>query len=195
MNVGELIQKRRKELGLSQREVAKAVGVAAPTVCRWETGEINNMSRAKIAALAAVLKMSPLTLLEMDRPKNNVIPILGRIACGAPILAEENIEEYISLPTGIRADYALSCRGESMVGAGIQDGDTVYIQQTTDVQNGQIVAVRIKDEATLKRFRRTEAGDILMPENPKYEPIILTEQCGEDVQILGRAVAYLHRLP
>lgn len=194
MNIGEVIRNRRKSIGLTQLDVAKAVGVTAATVSRWETGDINNMSRAKIAALASVLQTSPLVLLEMDRQRTGSVPLLGRIACGDPILAEQNVEEYISLPSGVRADYALTCRGESMTGAGIQNGDTVFIRSQPIVDNGQIAAVRVGENATLKRFKRTDNGIILMPENPECDPIIYDPDGCQDVEILGLAVAYLHKL-
>lgn len=194
MHIGEVIRNRRKVLGLTQHDVGKAVGVAAATVSRWETGDINNMSRAKIAALAAVLQMSPLALLEMDKKKADTVPLLGRIACGEPILAEQNIEEYISLPSGVKADYALTCRGESMIGAGIHDGDTVFIRADAEVRNGQIAAVLIGEEATLKHVLRTASGVTLGADNPAVDSIELVGPEAEGARIMGLAVAYLHKL-
>lgn len=194
-----LIKRRRLELNLTQGDIAKFVGVSEATVSRWESGITPNMARDKIAKLATVLQISPLdivgrSLFHQDAGKPGVVPLLGHIACGDPILADENIEEYISLPSGVRADYALRCVGDSMIGAGIQDGDTVFIRADASVENGQIAAVRNGDEATLKRVRRTADGVILMPENPEYDPIIYTEGSAADVEIMGLAVAYLHKL-
>ena len=196
-SIGDFIRDRRKELGLSQAEVAAAVGVSVPTVSRWERGDIANMARDKIAKLAKVLRISPLQIVgfaPMKEPGKKVVPLLGRIACGEPILAEQNVEEYISLPSGVRADYALTCRGQSMTGAGIQDGDVVFIREQPIVDNGQIAAVREGDKATLKRFKRTDNGIILMPENPDCDPIIYNEDGCQDVEIMGLAVAFLHKL-
>ena len=119
------------------------------------------------------------------------IPLLGRIRAGAPILAVENLEEYIDFPIGNRNYsyndlFALRVTGESMIGAGILDGDIVVVKKESVAENGTIAVVRIEDEATLKTFYR-EAGHIrLQPENPDMEPIIVS-----DCIILGRVVATL----
>lgn len=114
LNVGDLLRNRRIELELSQENVGNAVGVSAATVSRWEGGQIANMTRGRIAALAKVLKLSPMDIIDFEpgyANQDGMIPLLGRIACGSPIVAEENVEEYISLPSGVKADYALTRRG------------------------------------------------------------------------------------
>lgn len=122
-------------------------------------------------------------------------PLLGRIACGEPILAEENIEDYVDLPKHINADFALECRGDSMIGAGIQDGDVVYIQQQPEVENGQIAAVLVgDDEATLKRFYYDGTTVQLVAENPKFAPMVFTGEDINKVRVIGRAVAFTHSL-
>ncbi len=132
-----------------------------------------------------------LTLLEPMRK----IPLVGEIACGTPILAEENIEDWVDLPRQIHADYALTCRGESMVGAGIFDGDVVYIRQQPEVQNGQIAAVRVdEDTATLKRFYREGGTVTLVAENPAIPPQVFAGQDLGRLSVLGLAVAFTHRL-
>ena len=118
------------------------------------------------------------------------VPILGTIACGAPILAQEHIESYTELPGGIHADFALVCKGDSMVGARIFDGDVVYIRQQETVENGEIAAVLVDGEATLKRVRHFGDRISLEPENPMYRPLIFWGEEMNQVQILGKAVAF-----
>lgn len=132
-----------------------------------------------------------LTLL----PAMQRIPLVGEIACGTPILAEENIEDWVDLPRHIHADYALTCRGESMIGAGIFDGDVVYIRQQPEVQNGQIAAVRVdEDTATLKRFYRDGGTVTLVAENPAIAPQVFSGAELGRLSVLGLAVAFTHRL-
>lgn len=124
------------------------------------------------------------------------VPLLGAIACGSPILAAENIHDHISIPEDVRADFALQCKGSSMLGARVQihDGDIVYIRQQEDVDNGTIAAVLIEDEATLKRVYKQPGKLILQPENPDFEPIVYIGQELERVRILGKAVAFVSRI-
>lgn len=123
-------------------------------------------------------------------PKMNQVPLLGTIACGAPILAQENIDEQIDLPEHIHADFALRCKGDSMINARIFDGDIVYIRQQPTVQDGQIAAVLIDGEATLKRVRLFEDHLVLEPENPQYRPLSFWGADMNTPQILGLAVAF-----
>ncbi len=104
------------------------------------------------------------------------LPLVGRVAAGNPILAEENIEDRVDLPAGFfqpRADYLLRVRGDSMIDAGILDGDLLAVHKTQQATNGQIVVARIEDEVTVKRFQRTRKRNqiLLLPENPDYQPI------------------------
>ena len=190
----ERLREARKKAGLTQKDVASQLNMTEAGYCGYETGK-RVPNALQIARIAKIIGVTGDYLLETEPLySEQVVPLLGRIACGEPILAEQNVEEYISLPSGVKVDYALTCRGESMTGAGIQDGDVVFIRADADVQNGQIAAVRNGDEATLKRVRRTDHGVILMPENPDYDPIIYTEGSDADVEIMGLAVAYLHKL-
>jgi repressor LexA len=120
----------------------------------------------------------------------NSIPLIGTIACGEPILAEENIEAMVDIPAHIRADFALRCKGNSMINARIFDGDIVYIRQQPTVDNGQIAAVLINDEATLKRVRLFPDHIVLEPENPQFRPLVYWENEMNSVRILGLAVAF-----
>ena len=123
-------------------------------------------------------------------PNLRKIPLLGANACGAPILAEEHIEEYIDIPKHIHADFALTCKGDSMINARIFDGDIVYIRQQDAVVNGEIAAVLIDSEATLKRVKLYDDHISLEPENPMYKPLVFWNEEMNDVRIIGKAVAF-----
>lgn len=123
-------------------------------------------------------------------PKTRLVPMLGAIACGEPILAEQNIEAYVSVNKDIPADFALKCKGDSMINARIFDGDIVYIRRQADVDDGEIAAVLIDTEATLKRVRRYPGKLVLSPCNPMYDDLIYTAEQLDSVRILGKAVAF-----
>ena len=145
-------------------------------------------SRALAYAQSLPKNMIPIGTMEQ-------IPLIGRIACGTPILAEQNIEEYIDLPRHIQADFALGCKGDSMVGAGIQDGDMVYIKAQPEVENGQIAAVLVDgSEATLKRFYFDGKSIQLLAENSRFPPMVYVGEEMNRVRVVGRAVAYTHAI-
>lgn len=199
------IRDLRAKHGLTLEQVAQQVGVGRSTVRKWETGMIANMRRDKIEKLATALHTSPGYLMgwedETDIPSSlpaNVIPmptmkkipLIGSIACGAPILAEEHIEDFVDLPAHIKADFSLTCKGDSMINARIFDGDIVYIRQQETVENGEIAAVLIGTEATLKRVRLFDDHIVLEPENPMYKPLVYWNEEMNTVRILGKAVAF-----
>lgn len=126
-------------------------------------------------------------------PEMRKIPLLGAVACGKPIYREE--DEWISLPTDIKADFCLRCEGDSMIDARINDGDIVFIKACPEVENGQIAAVSIDNEVTLKRvFYYPEKNKlVLYPENKAYEPFVYMNEELNDIRILGRAVVFLSR--
>ena len=126
----------------------------------------------------------------LPMPEIRKIPLLGTIACGAPVLAEEHIEGQVDIPVNIHADFALTCKGDSMINARIFDGDIVYIRQQDTVENGEIAAVLIETEATLKRVRLFDDHISLEPENPMYKPIVFWNEEMNEVRILGKAVAF-----
>ena len=125
-------------------------------------------------------------------PKMKKIPLIGAIACGEPITAEQNIEKMVDVPENIRCDFSLTCHGDSMVDAGIHDKDVVYIRIQPEVENGEIAAVRIDGEATLKRVYYNPGTLTLMPANPAYAPMIYTGPQLEEVHIEGKAVGWTH---
>ena len=125
-------------------------------------------------------------------PKMKKIPLIGSIACGEPITAEQNIEKMVDVPENIRCDFSLTCHGDSMVDAGIHDKDVVYIRIQPEVENGEIAAVRIDGEATLKRVYYNPGTLTLMPANPAYAPMVYTGSQLEEVHIEGKAVGWTH---
>lgn len=193
VDLGDKIKERRLELDLTLEEVGNIVGVTKSTVMKWESGFIENMRRDKIALLAQALKVSPLWIMGLEdrNVKSGVVPIplLGTIAAGLPILAEENIEDYFNIDTKIKADFALKIKGDSMINAGIFQDDIVFIRKQENLENGEIGAVLIEDSATLKKFYKEGNTVILQAENDNYKPIILTNG---NVKILGKLVATLN---
>lgn len=127
-------------------------------------------------------------------PNMNSIPLLGNIACGEPILAEENIECNIDIPEEITADFALRCKGDSMIDARILDGDIVYIKQQPTVNNGEIAAVLIGDEATLKKVYLSGDTLTLLACNSSYEPFVYSGSDLENIRIIGKAVGFTSKI-
>ena len=137
-----------------------------------------NASEEHLKALArkGAIEIMPGTSRGIKLPEPLGIPIVGRVAAGNPILAEEHIEDYCELPSNFfrpHADYFLTVRGDSMVDAGILDGDLLAVHRTIDVQNGDLVVARIEDEVTVKRLQKGRKKDqiTLLPENKDYSPI------------------------
>lgn len=203
--LSSVLKQRRKELGLTLAQIADKMDVAEATVQRWESGNIKSIRYEKISKLAEILKVSPSALMGWEpnnrpaipaasnilpMPEMRKIPLLGTIACGAPVLAEEHIEGQVDIPVNIHADFALTCKGDSMINARIFDGDIVYIRQQDTVENGEIAAVLIETEATLKRVRLFDDHISLEPENPMYKPIVFWNEEMNEVRILGKAVAF-----
>lgn len=120
------------------------------------------------------------------------IPLLGEIACGKPIYCDEDRESYVEVGADIRADFCLRAKGDSMIGARIMDGDIVFIREQPIVENGEIAAVIIDDEATLKRvyYYKDSGKLILQAENPKYSPLIYEGEELNSIRILGKAIAF-----
>ena len=127
-------------------------------------------------------------------PEMRKIQLLGAVACGKPIYREE--DEWISLPNDIDADFCLRCVGDSMINDRINDGDIVFIQACDIVENGQIAAVSIDNEVTLKRvyYYPEKNKLVLNPENPAYEPFVYTNEELNDIRILGKAVVFLSKV-
>ncbi len=166
------------------RKVATAVGV--------DTDELIRMVDGKITLEAAIPDVENI----IPMPKMNRVPLIGTIACGTPILAVENIEDEVDIPEDIHADFALRCKGDSMIGADIRDGDIVYIHQQDEVNPGQIAAVLVEEEATLKRFYYDENAGVvtLVSENPTIAPMIYQGETLNHIRVLGLAVGLTRKI-
>ena len=192
-----------EESGKTQKELAEAIGESQQVVNTWATGRsIPRMGR--VQKLADFFRVEKSALVddqrESDIPQlSNVfpiskkrIPLLGEIACGEPIFCNEGRESYVEAGTDVRADFCLKARGDSMIGARILDGDLVFIQRDVPIEDGQIYAVAIDDEATLKRVYYDAEDHMLqlVAENPAYKPLIYTGEKLDHVHILGKAIAF-----
>lgn len=200
------IRDLRIAAGLSQDELAKKTGYNdRSSIAKIEAGKVD-LTQSKLVAFANALNTTPGYLMgwEPDSkppipagfqplPKMRKVPRVGRIACGEPILAEENIEDYDATPEEWHADFTLLCRGDSMEPK-IKDGDVVAIRTQPQVENGEIAAVRIGDEATLKRVYCNGGTIILQAENPTFPPLVYSGQEAEDIHIEGKAVGLCRRL-
>ena len=211
-NFGSILKNLRLSRNITQGELAVKLGISRSAVGMYETGgrepdfemmeaiaDIFNVDMDYLMGRSQVERKHPITPPNREippgfqpMPKMKKVPLIGAIACGDPITAMENREGEIDVPEDIRCDFALRCKGNSMIGAGIHDGDTVYIRIQPEVENGQIAAVRIGDEATLKRVYLHTDYIELRPENPDYESIIRRREEMNDVHIEGKAVGYTH---
>lgn len=202
---GNVLKRLREARGIKQIDLAAALGKAKSTISMWESGSRIPDDKTLIA-LSQYFSVSVDTLLGTDNapinefygiksiiplPATRKVPLIGSIACGTPIIATENIEDYINMPESIKADFCLRCNGDSMIGARIYDGDMVFISRQEDVDNGEIAAVLIGEEATLKRVYKSPQALMLQAENPAYEPFLYVGKDLENVRIIGKAVAFL----
>ena len=153
----------------------------------WLMG-FNSPIEGKTEELSEDIKNLPNFVPMLGKP----VPIIGTIAAGKPILAEENIEGYSTPYGAVKADFALRVKGDSMTGVPILDGDIVFIRCQPEVNNGEIAAVLIDGEATLKRFYNRGESIMLVAENPKYSPFVYTKDNCDEFRILGKAVACQH---
>jgi repressor LexA len=205
LKTGDRIRQLRLQRGLSQEELGALIGVKKAAIHKYENEIVVNLKHSTITQLASALETTPAYLMGWDdelqsvagvaniipMPKMNTVPLVGAIACGTPILAEENIEELVEVPAHIDADFALRCVGDSMINARIFDGDIVYIKKQSIVSNGQIAAVIIDGEATLKRvYYQTGVSLTLVAENPKYPPLVFTGEAMNNIVIAGLAVYF-----
>lgn len=210
---GTILKNLREEINLSQQELADRLNVTRQTVSNYETNkrlpnkemfeiiadffnvdmdylygmsDVKNKYQSLINNSNIDLASIPGIILPVKMKK---IPILGTIACGEPIFAEENYEGYFMLDTNLPvADFVLRAKGDSMIDADINEGDLVFFRRKSDVDNGAIAAVIIEDEATLKKVYKNENNLILQPCNSNYAPIVLSEDDHKSIRILGEMV-------
>ncbi len=178
----------------SVREIGAAVGLKSPSTVHFhmkgleEAGVIVKAEGKTRAISLPGVSLGPVA--EETDPHANQVPIVGSVAAGSPILAQECIEDYLTFDTqGLSGEhFALTVRGESMLGAGILPGDLVVVHRQQAARNGEIVVALFEDEATVKTYRYKDGQVWLMPENPEYQPIDGT--CAE---IIGKVVAVVRR--
>lgn len=204
IEIGKRIKQRRLDLEMTQGDIAEEIGVAISTIQRYEAGAIEKIKLPVVEAIARVLRVnpdwiigkveSPMSTSIIPMPSMRKVPLVGTIACGEPILAQENLDGDVDLPEHVHADFALRCKGDSMINARIYDGDIVYIRQQPTVDDGEIAAVLIEDEATLKRVHLYNDHVVLEPENPLYRPLAYWGEEMSTIRILGKAVAFTSKV-
>lgn len=203
-DIYERIKSRREELGLTTEELAQRMGYKTrSSITKIETGKAD-IPQSKVKAFARALHTTTAYLMGDDDarearptipvgfeplPEMAMVPLVGTIACGTPILAEQNIEARIGVPAAWHADFALTCKGDSMAPRYL-DGDIVCIRCQPQVENGQIAAVLIGDEATLKRFYQNGDTVTLQAENPAYSPLVYRGAELNDIRIEGKVVGF-----
>lgn len=200
------IRELRNKQSISQKELAMILGVPSNTFNQWENGK-REPDYEMLKRIADFFNVSTDYLIGREEKKetsflNEIsdivpiekkkIPLLGEIACGKPIYAEEDFEGYVQCGTDIAADFALICKGDSMINARILDGDTVFIRKQSIVEDGEIAAVVIDNEATLKRFYLDRENNTvtLVAENPRYKPLVYKDEELNSIYVLGKAVAF-----
>ena len=206
--IGSRIRRRREELGMSQNELAQKLGYKSRSTINKIELDQRNLKQSKIMAIAEALSTTPAYIMGWEEDKSKQLqfsdgiavspikkrtfPLLGEIACGEPITANENLEVYVDAGADIEADFCLRAKGDSMSGARIYDGDIVFIRKQSMVDNGEIAAVIIDNEATLKRVNYYPQKNLLIlkAENPKYEDFIFTDEQLENISIIGKAVFF-----
>ena len=180
----DVIVRFRQEKGYapSVREIGEAVGLKSPSTVHFHLKKLGEQGLIEKGACKGRALNVP-----QQQPENQV-PVLGSVAAGAPILAQECVEDYVTFDTRGRAGeyFALRVRGQSMIKAGILPGDLVIVRKQNTAVNGEIVVALLGEEATVKRFHREKGHIWLLPENDDYAPID-----GQDCQVLGRVTAVL----
>lgn len=207
--IGSRIRNRREELGLSQDELGKRLGYRSRSSINKIELDQRNLTQSKIKAIADALETTPAYIMGWDEPDQKLneenlkffdnlfpiqtkkFPLIGNIACGKPIFADEQFEAYIEAGANIKADFCLRAKGDSMIGARIYDGDIVFIRKQEMVEDGEIAAVLIDDEATLKRVYYDQKNNViqLFAENPQYKTMRFVGEELNHIRILGKAVA------
>lgn len=199
IEIGKKLKSSREQNQLTIKDVSRMVGLSVSTISRYENGLVANMNTPTLQMLSEIYNVNILWLLGKSDSRHeqikstksiNSVPLIGTIAAGTPILAEENIERYFNIDSSIKADFCLRIKGDSMIDEGIYNNDIVFIKQQPTLENGEIGAIIINGEATLKKFYRTNDTVILQPANDKYTPIIIDES--KDCRIAGKLSAILN---
>lgn len=193
MTVGQRIKLKMQEAGISQNKLSKMAQISQSGLSSIISGAVSP-KETTLQAIASALKCSVSELMG-EHPsgiiliKRNAVPIVGNIACGERVTPDTNPEGFADLPDGINADFALRCKGDSMNPTFI-DGDLVLIRQQPEVENGQIAAVNVDNETTLKRVYRQPNGLLLRADNPAFGQVFIPAEEGREIIIHGLAVGY-----
>lgn len=200
--IGKRMRLARINKQKTLEDIAKAVGVSRQTIQRYESGIIGNIPYDKIEGIAKALNVTPGYLMGWEQLpdipdfpnifpiETKKIPLLGKIAAGQPVMAEECFDSYVQCGNFVKADFCLRVQGDSMINARIFDGDIVFIKQQAEVENGEIAAVAIDDAVTLKRVYISNNFVELRAENPKYKPMLFNQSNCLSFRILGKAIAF-----
>lgn len=202
--ISDRILELLSQKNVSYGELSKLTQIPKSALQRYATGETEKIPIERIKTIAKALNVSAGYILgwvdEQEDiysisgispiPKMKKVPRLGTIACGEPITAEQNLDGYDLVDAETECDFTLLCKGDSMINARIFDGDVVYIRQQSDVDNGEIAAVLIDTEATLKKVYHYPNKLVLRPCNPMYDDFIYTGSEMENIRILGKAICF-----
>ncbi|MEA4998918.1 MAG: S24 family peptidase [Candidatus Limiplasma sp.] len=221
MSINERLKQRREQMGLSIDELASKIEKSRATVYRYESDSIHNLPASVVKAIAIVLKITPTYLMGWDdrlsvdvsyrTPETTSLkeryqimrtggfqvaqtlskPLVNNDAIGDLQAAIKETRDFIDVPVNIECDFVLRCKGDRMIGARVFDGDLVYIRIQPDVEHGEIAAVMINGETTLKRVRKESFGIVLWPENPNFTPLSFGWDALDEFRILGKAVAFM----
>lgn len=195
---------------VSQADIVNHTGIGKSSISTYLAGEYEPKQR-NLHKIADALSVAPGWLMGLNVPMEpdahvttdgNALPydllpirrkrvrLLGPIAAGVPIYADEDLETQIAVDHDLQCDFALKVNGDSMVNARIQNGDIVFLREQSDVDDGEIAAVIVDDNATLKRVYHISGGVTLVAENPKYAPMTFTQANSDSVRIIGKVVAF-----
>ena len=209
----ERLQELLRRKNITKAELSRRTGISKSSITHYVKGDWEG-KQDSVYAISEAFNLNEAWLMGYDvpmykgmdnipaaeniipMPKMHKIPLIGTIACGTPILAVENIEDEVDIPEEIHADFALRCKGDSMIDADIHSGDIVYIRQQDEVDPGQIAAVLVEDEATLKRFYYDEVAGVvtLVPANSAMPPQVYQGETLNHIKILGLAVGLTRSL-
>lgn len=203
MKLGDKLKKVRVDNQMSMEELKNLLNnkydlnISKSMISRWENGKSEPIN-TYLSAYAKEFNLDMNNLLDIDLSeipgikmikKFVNVPILGEIACGEPIFCQQNYDGFFQIDEDLdRPDFCLVANGDSMIDVGVQDGDLIFMRQTPVVENGKIAGVLIDDTVTLKRFYKNDHEIILQPENKAYSPIIIREDDGKNIRILGEMV-------
>ena len=205
MTVGDRIRQVRQEQDVTQQELADYIGVSKQAVYKYENNIVTNIPTDKVDAIAKRLKVSPAYLMGWEEqpepkkptippgfepmPKMDWVPLVGRIACGTPITAEENVEQMVCVPSRWHSTFTLTCKGDSMEPR-IQDGDLALVHKQDTLENGDLGVLIYGDEGegTLKRYIQRGNCVVLQPFNPAYSEMVIKGEDLNHLHIAGRVV-------